>query len=714
MKVFLAEEGTLLLDTIQQAHNLQPTTTPSSATTPIASSESSLTSNSNISNHHQQTPLSSSPSLSSLHTIHQLKQFLEKVAGIALENQILLDSKGAKVDNEQHVSDIEDEEEQIYLFDRMSFSSKTKSQSLLKIISDEYALLESREVTVFNLPDDVQKKIKNNELYRYVQQFYTQLTLAENIVKSSENRVRYCITKLEQMRAQNDSIGVALLNLDGHTKSSSASLKKFKERFDKIESKYVDLLQTLDEDIEKLGTIELHPSLQTQNKKSLQDCIPIQQIKLWGNKCLQELNSFKEKVIFTLSVSQQIDRDVDTQLLLVVPPVNFSMLSKLCTESENIVNTQRELVNNINRNFQSLLQMASKSDNQNKDVTVIVQLVDTHQNYLNQLREHENTLKSTCEKIAQSKIILTKYQLEKLKVISTIQYNILKLNKKMQTFVSILKNIMTKFHHVSIPKYLPGAYYMSLLEIMRRKAYIRKFDSEVVKASEILSDLREEEIRNRKNFFRAFGKFLPPQLFDKINELPASVDEIWSLLSAHSLNETSKLPNISAFDESMENVIKMDEIEKTFNDAMYFGDTGSNKLDFRLYSKYLDQNNLMPTNTGFNIMSDKSAMVASSLTTLDLERLSMTESDNLEHHQGSSSSSSPRSFKLRANLDEFEAMEKQLSSALNKMQQTPRIHHVQTDSPSDLEQLREENQLLKQQILQLQKENELLKSNMKQ
>jgi len=154
-----------------------------------------------------------------------------------------LDSKGAKVDNEQNVQDIEDEE-RVFLFDRMSFSSKTKSQILLKTISDEFQQLELKEVIVYNLPDDIQKKIRNNELLKYTQQFYVQLLQAEvgiqdwyciqiddqNVLKYSENRRLYCYTKSEEMKIQNDSISVALYNLEGHAKSSSASLKKFKER----------------------------------------------------------------------------------------------------------------------------------------------------------------------------------------------------------------------------------------------------------------------------------------------------------------------------------------------------------------------------------------------------------------------------------------------------------------------------------------------------
>jgi len=71
----------------------------------------------------------------------------------------------------------------------------------------------------------------------------------------------------------------------------------------------------------QLALIELHPTIQSSSRTTLQDCIPIQQIKLWGNRCLIEWNSFKEKILYTLTLSQQIDRDVDTQLLMVVPPV---------------------------------------------------------------------------------------------------------------------------------------------------------------------------------------------------------------------------------------------------------------------------------------------------------------------------------------------------------------------------------------------------------
>lgn len=375
------------------------------------------------------------------------------------------------------------------------------------------------------------------------------------------------------------------------------------------------------------------------------------------------------------------------------------MLSKLCTESENIVNNQKELVNNINRNFQSLLQMASKSES-HKDVTVIVQLIETHQHDLIQLRDFENGMKVTCEKIAQSKVMLTKYLLEKLKVISTIQYSILKLNKKVQTFVSVLKNIMSKFHHVSIPKYLPGAYFMALLEIIRRRAYIRKFDAEVIRASEIIQELRDEETRNRKNFFKAFGKFLPPQLIDKINELPGSGDEILNLIGSYSQTEMNKLPNISSLD-GMENIVKMEEIEKTFNDAVYFGDSGSSKLEFKLYSKLLDENNL------FHQMNEKN-MISSSIN-FDFDRVSIADSDTEIH--GSSASSSPRSYTKAktANIEEYERrmedldiMENQLKSI--SVRATP-------STPSDIDQLREENFMLKQQVLQLQRELEQLKQN---
>lgn len=145
---------------------------------------------------------------------------------------------------------------------------------------------------------------------------------------------------------------------------------------------------------------------------------------------------------------------------------------------------------------------------------VLISILKNHEDYIETLKQNDEKLRKAIIFLGQSKIKLTQKLFDKLKIIAEIQSNIKQLGKRVMTFHTVLNTLLNKFAYIELVHYFPGnyffykkhstdflkkgAYSITLLEIARRRAFQRRYNTQIRSLVKNVQQIREEEIELRK------------------------------------------------------------------------------------------------------------------------------------------------------------------------------------------------------------------------
>ncbi|KAL0491444.1 autophagy-related protein ATG11/17 [Acrasis kona] len=456
-------------------------------------------------------------------SIISLKNLLEESTGISPQDQILLEKDGSVV--EAAIRD-----NYIFMFDRNSFS-KSIDQVLERWVDFESNV----DPNHIEYPNEIiAAELRSHPLANHAKEFFTRFKQAENFARSSQSCFKYCSRKVQELKIMNEAVLSVVGNLNIRALHMLNQIKAFEAKFIIYDKRFTQLLSTFDGDLEKLKSIELHPSLRSPNRNTLYDTIPHQQIRSWAPKCGVELKTFRER--FSSGKSSADSLYKATLREKTAPPVNINEFSPLVAEADLI--SQKE-VKNFDVFKQDYVKLLESLKHPNPSAATPIPPL------------HHITMNHIQKRIFESKNKIIVHLFNKLRSVSDIQSQVGKMFKKVNAWVTILKNLVAKFNQLEIVQNLPASYQIGLLEVMRRRRIEERMHLISTDAFEKIEKIKNHETEARKKFSKTFTKHLPP------NTIP------WlsSPVTAPSINITSdKLPNLH-----IENV-DFEQLKQVFGD----------------------------------------------------------------------------------------------------------------------------------------------------
>jgi hypothetical protein len=448
--------------------------------------------------------------------INLLKQWIESVSNISVQNQILLNSRGVKLEEEQLLS--EQENESIFVFDRSTFVKEKSHDNSYGSFEPIRSMLKLQELDDSQIPTSQILQVSNSDIDSVFKEctksVYISLKKSEHILSYGKLKFDALNRLVQEQKNQARAIECSNANLNAHTENIITSFKSFLLRFQKNEERFNLLLSSFEDDLKQLAKIELHPKLSSESRKTLLDCVPEKQLRQWAPKCQRELEMFKEKLQQGIELANSIRKAVESENI-PSPSINIAQLSEYVQKAAISLQKEKHIVDTISNDYNILADMIVK---QKINSSALPSMVKNHETHVQQMREYDAILEQILNSCIESKIDLTNELIDKLRNISQIQYNIKRLSRKLSAYITILRNIISKFAHLEVIHFFPGAYSLSLVEILRRRKFLRTYSSEIVKCSNRLNQLREEEVLNRRQFEKHFARFLPPGLIPGLYE----------------------------------------------------------------------------------------------------------------------------------------------------------------------------------------------------
>ncbi|RLN56522.1 hypothetical protein BBJ28_00016740 [Nothophytophthora sp. Chile5] len=147
-------------------------------------------------------------------------------------------------------------------------------------------------------------------LVEYEGYFQLQVSQSEALEKGTRANITASERGTRELQVQERAIAAAVANLDLFKTSMMKHFAPFWADFQAASDKHVRLLSQFDSYLATLATVELHPALTTDTRKTLFDCIPVDKEREWAVQCEQSQSHVHAQVMRLLQVHDKVGQEV--------------------------------------------------------------------------------------------------------------------------------------------------------------------------------------------------------------------------------------------------------------------------------------------------------------------------------------------------------------------------------------------------------------------
>ncbi|KAJ3370288.1 oligomeric, coiled-coil, peripheral membrane protein [Kappamyces sp. JEL0680] len=295
---------------------------------------------------------------------------------------------------------------------------------------------------------------------------------------------------------QSKALTIAIENLSVHAASTFESFGSFNTHAQKEFTKHASLLHSFPTDLNTLQQIPIHGSIVADNKK-LEDYVPKDKLFAWVKRC--------------------------------------------------------QLSHDATRVEASVLDIRSSPSEPTKRLQAIDSLYSFHvQEYIPEITKLDRYVRETVIYFSDSKLHLSQVLQAKLQAISHFQSMIASVTPTITTLSNALNMQSEALLQLLHVHRMAPAWGATLVEIVRRKEYVRVFLQKAKEMADVLNQFRSQEQRRRETFKSEIFRYIPSGLINGLDDPPPFCE-----ISVSNTKDT--LPNlaledISSFERLVSNI----------------------------------------------------------------------------------------------------------------------------------------------------------------
>ena len=428
----------------------------------------------------------------------ELQTHIYTNVGIPRPSQILLTKEGLSLKDKKNQLQVPS---LIYLFSKESLRKESLTLDLEIHEGDEEIAdhLEGEERGVLLLERDLHSQAAKA----------TRLLNRLTGIQSAYSRLQ------NEMQMSQDASAVLENYHSNHIQGQITSFKSLQERFAKHYSETQEELQYFEKAVGKLKSIQLHSSLQNERRQTLADIIDLTQLSNWKNQFSVEIHRLQEKF---KEVEQSLEGLSGSFKLEPYNPVDLPAFGLSGSTSASIQQARET--------YKEYRELCVKYLGEG-DAVAGARLHEESwgaklQNLTESLKEAENDLEKATSEVQQMKSIRKEAASQLLRMIKQVTEAAIKLRDSLKSQVnmlhSLLKRSEKRLGFIKVPKLLPEAYSATLLEISRRRIFVKK----AMQMQNELNALVKTEIEARKDFLNKYRHVLPSEFVPQLSSAPCT------------------------------------------------------------------------------------------------------------------------------------------------------------------------------------------------
>ncbi|KAE9107006.1 hypothetical protein PF002_g14269 [Phytophthora fragariae] len=421
--------------------------------------------------------------------VEELREELARLSGVPMAEQILLCGPPfARLDPRRPIEyyGLPAEDKEVFLYDRRLLSQEAATPPpAVAALAPVHAQLPSQPVA----SSEGSKMLSESShpmmraLVEYEGYFQLQVSQSEALESGTWANITASERGAQELQVQERAIAAAVANLDLFKTSMMKHFAPFWADFQATSDKHERLLSQFDSYLEALSTVELHPALASEERKTLYDCIPVEKEREWAAQCEQSHTHVRSQVLKL----QQVHDDI-------------------CKEVTDMMNAHTEACREYEEASAELEQMKALGSKQ-------MSITST-------LRGNLQCAVPRTAKYAKKATTFARVH-STLRQISISQSKIRDFENSLAVFREALAAQKKHFHELEHLDKLPESYAECLKEISRRLKYGRMFSDRIQSMAEELAQLREDEVQHREEFLRSYGQHLPRDFVTGLAEKPS-------------------------------------------------------------------------------------------------------------------------------------------------------------------------------------------------
>ncbi|KAG7387747.1 hypothetical protein PHYPSEUDO_013752 [Phytophthora pseudosyringae] len=470
--------------------------------------------------------------------VEELREELERLSGVPVADQILLCGPPfARLDPRRAVEyyGLPAEDKEVFLYDRRLLSQEaaapppTATPVHVKLPSQPVASSEGSKM----LSESSHPMMR--ALVEYEGYFQLQVSQSEALESGTRANITASERGAQELQVQERAIAAAVANLDLFKTSMMKHFAPFWADFQATSDEHERLLSQFDSYLEALATVELHPALTTEERKTLFDCIPVEKEREWAAQCEQSHAHVRGQVLKLQQVHDDIGQEVTDMLAAHAEAcreydeasAELEHMKALGAKQMNITSTLRDNLQYVLSSIEETSTIASASNPMQASTNAldvcrrIDELYQGQQDMVPDAQKLVEEIVAHVNKIAAKKATTFERVHSTLRQISISQSKIRDFENSLAVFREALAAQKKHFYELEHLDKLPESYAACLKEISRRLRYGRMFSDRIQSMAEELAQFREDEVQHREEFLHSFGQHLPRDFVSGLAEKPS-------------------------------------------------------------------------------------------------------------------------------------------------------------------------------------------------
>mmetsp|Transcript_10565 Transcript_10565/g.36866 ORF Transcript_10565/g.36866 Transcript_10565/m.36866 type:complete len:1028 (-) Transcript_10565:220-3303(-) len=513
-------------------------------------------------------------------TVSDLSARLEEAVGVPQAEQILLFGPPFTTLSSSRAL-VEARGKDVFVFSRAMLSKGAASAPVVR--------LEPQEVTVPSTPPSSTTFASSatdsaSPLVRALTDYERQLLFhrqqGDALADGAHRRAASIAACSEEIQTQLRAAEAATLNLGDHAGAILRLFGSFQQHFDKQQAAQAKLLDAAEGDLAKLRDVELHPVLRVNSRQTLWDCVPVDRLRVWKERCSVSHAGLRRRTEQLAAMFEAMKAAVDAEAASstaaaaasreatkakkgtaeaagstkseddttaaasperadapVAAAANFGAEAKLCAdEARRLAEAQDARAVALRADYDGCCERVRStaaamptSVSQSTDVLDACRVLEAmHQRHqsseLPDMADADAKLAAVQRRAAALKSSSTQALLDALQRISALQSNIRDLGNRLAVLREGAQQQQAAVGELRHVQCMPTAYQACIAEVARRGEYGRTYLATAEKMAERLAKLRDDEVAARERFLKRHGRHLPRDLIPGLNERPPHAD----------------------------------------------------------------------------------------------------------------------------------------------------------------------------------------------
>ncbi|XP_062157943.1 autophagy-related protein 11 [Alnus glutinosa] len=335
----------------------------------------------------------------------------------------------------------------------------------------------------------------------------------------SRSQVKYdnCLRLLRELEVQERALEVATGNLDQYYKMINQNYADFMKRYSQQRRVHSDLLLNFGRDIEKLRSIKLPPGVQTATRKCLLDFVKEENLQKSADTCSGSHRQFENKVSQFKQMFGEVKRKVEDLFAsrTFSPTRNLEVMIK---KDQQFINEQKSILQSLSKDVNTVKKLVddclssqlSSSLRPHDAVSALGPMYDVHdKNNLPKMQACDHAISKLLDFCRDKKNEMNSFVHNYMQKIAYVTYVIKDAKLQFPVFREAMVRQDDLFMDLKLVHGIGPAYRGCLAEVVRRKASMKLYMGMAGQLAERLATKREDEVRRREEFLKAYGSYIP-------------------------------------------------------------------------------------------------------------------------------------------------------------------------------------------------------------